>query len=341
METFKLDYFFAGKLGREEVASAWLATLLTNREFRSRFLKELKLDDETANSSNWVVSVEKDQHDLRLTCNDREHLVIIENKIHASAIRRDQLKTYYLQAKQNRQWKNWRMVAVFLTPRPEVGSREIQDMLKLPGIASQDVKHLHWESIGTMVNVVGWDASLLWFVETGFRAIMEVIKSDRIDRFPLVNGREIIGEIQRRAKDLIEKDASNGRWTQWRHKEKHRLFNVDGIYTVLADIMFSIDDRGRPDIGIDHNHVRVILRIRVQLSQKGRNDKARQRHWKSVLEQGLADKVPGLGKLQREEGRRNWLYAEVSMDGDANNLEPIAAKLAAMAQSALEWTRKL
>lgn len=96
--------FFQGKLGREEVTSAFLATLLEQQKsVRNGFFDLLaqSLGQELADSlkrKSWKVGVEKDAVDIRLEALRKPEpwVILIENKIQSGSKQVEQLRRYYL-----------------------------------------------------------------------------------------------------------------------------------------------------------------------------------------------------------------------------------------------------
>lgn len=78
-----LKHFFAGKLAKEEVASAFLAKLLEARaDFREFFFAQMGCEDATALAqAEWAARVEAESVDVRLDATCEGWVVLVENKI--------------------------------------------------------------------------------------------------------------------------------------------------------------------------------------------------------------------------------------------------------------------
>ena len=94
-----LHFFYEGSLGREEAASAFLATMLEQYpSFRKSFFDLLGLPDEKSRSlatEEWNVVTEEDEVDVTMHPQRGNHVILIENKVQASSKMAGQVSRYY------------------------------------------------------------------------------------------------------------------------------------------------------------------------------------------------------------------------------------------------------
>ena len=90
-----ISLFFKGKIKREEISSAFLATLLNNRSyFRDSFFDLLQITEAVDfKKLDWKVEVENNNVDINL--NTTGWVVLIENKLRRGSKKKGQLSGYY------------------------------------------------------------------------------------------------------------------------------------------------------------------------------------------------------------------------------------------------------
>jgi hypothetical protein len=147
----RLTHFFEGKLGREEVASAFLAMALESvPRFREHFFRLVTPNEYVTLSGRlWSVKVEKRQIDVHLETDDT--IVLIENKVAAASKQTDQLLRYYLQERKLNQ--KARFIIVYLAPR-QVGKNEITQVANSSEFKTHPddiVQHLSWDNLAEYV----------------------------------------------------------------------------------------------------------------------------------------------------------------------------------------------
>jgi hypothetical protein len=100
----KIDHFFQGKLGKEGVASAFLAMALDGVPgFRRHFVKLIAPKEFVSlNRKKWEVLVECRHIDVRMGAG--KTVILIENKINAGAKQKSQLLRYDKQEKRHNPW---------------------------------------------------------------------------------------------------------------------------------------------------------------------------------------------------------------------------------------------
>lgn len=141
-----LTHFFQGSLGREEVASAFLAMALEGcHRFRDYFLS-LVASPELADSlkqRKWRLSVEANSVDVRMESDDI--VILIENKISSAPKKKGQLLRYYTAERARPPDRT--IVCLYLAPG-EVGQDEVLRVKSSP----------HFRSSRDYAQQVSWDA---------------------------------------------------------------------------------------------------------------------------------------------------------------------------------------
>ncbi len=137
----KLTYFFKGTIRKEQIASAFLATLFNEKPSFREFFFQTAFPTESAALSGhaWKVEIEANLVDVRLSSVNT--VAIIENKIRAGAKQKGQLLRYYQEEKER--GRDQRLLAVYLAPG-HVGASEIAGLK--PELRGDDrAVHVSWE----------------------------------------------------------------------------------------------------------------------------------------------------------------------------------------------------
>ena len=178
----KIGVFLEGMLGREEVASAFLAMALKGvPSFRQHFFESLQIGaEQQANLSAQVwyeVAVEKDRTDVRLA--SPECVMLIENKVRAAAVKGGQFLQYYRHERDKPHERP--IVAVYLAPG-RAGNHEvavvrnyIESPERQPRQSNDCAVHLSWETLAKVYPPPNPDPEEM-MVRHGLDAIMETIR---------------------------------------------------------------------------------------------------------------------------------------------------------------------
>lgn len=338
VDRLNMRLFFQGALCREEVASAWLATLLEQHKgFRAGFLKTIGLPPAAA-ADEWAVQVEKNEHDVHMESGSHRCVVVIENKIGAGAVQQDQLRRYY--SRQKEETPNCQVVVVFLTPRPGVGRKQSAQLQGAGFLDPRDfVSHIAWDRVAALVKeqIKGGDP-LQDFAETGLCAIERVIDDAQTERYPLVGDRVVVEQIVALAADELQRRLPSVKWCRWRSRTSHVIYTARSNHTVKVSAKFQVskEDNLSP-LGVcrgDEAH--LTLQLRVQLSVRGKRKAGLCQKWKELLHAGTVE-IPGIGRLVRED-KAAWMRYEEPVNGTKDAL---SRRLAELADTGHRWAEAL
>ncbi|MGV3607799.1 MAG: hypothetical protein ACO1RA_15435 [Planctomycetaceae bacterium] len=157
-------HFLDGGMGREEAASAYLATLLEqSRDFRSEFFRIAGIPE----IPNPNIEVEHDLRDITITGDNT--ILIVEVKIDDGSKTKGQLCQYYKRVK--RDSPTAIVHCVYLARTREVGRSEVELIENCP---SEYAVTLGWTDIASACNIItDFDNT---FVKCGIKIILDVIK---------------------------------------------------------------------------------------------------------------------------------------------------------------------
>jgi hypothetical protein len=182
-----LRYFFEGSLDHEVSSSAFLAMLLHgSTRFREAFLDAVLDGAPHAECAPWHVDVELDQVDVTMRCD--HWLVLIENKIQAGAIRRDQLHDYYLHAREKPE-EHRRIAAVLVAPQGM--GRGVVGRVEEVKASDDAVKRLSWQDdIARLMATIpaGPERQV---ADSGFNQVLRIIKERQDGLLPTSEREEV------------------------------------------------------------------------------------------------------------------------------------------------------
>ena len=187
-----LRYFFEGSLDHEVSSSAFLAMLLNaSTPFREAFLDAALQGSPHTGCDPWHVDVELDQVDVTMRCD--HWLVLIENKIQSGAVRRDQLRDYYLHAR-GKPDEHRRLAAVLVAPRGMGGGvvRRVGEVLADGDVAER----VSWQDdIARMVGVIAAEPDRV-LADSAMDQILRIIQERQDGLLPTSEREEVkhIGE---------------------------------------------------------------------------------------------------------------------------------------------------
>lgn len=299
-----LHHFFAGKLRKEETASAYLATLLEHDEaFRRAFL-ELVLPGQATDDA-WTVNVEASNVDI--TLRSPRWLVIIENKLFAGALQQGQLLRYYRAAIEGA--RTSRIAAVYLAPGA-LGQEEVERVRTCDELHARPgdvVHHLPWEALADIV-AAGGDA-LRWFATTGFAHVLEAIRRGRQPVYIAREGtvREQLRTGLTRVRDALQREGPF-EWMRWSSRYREEVYTVRAPVTVSVGVVFDADK----DLPGDAAAPGPSLVARAALAARVRRSPAFMAAW-SAATAGDGLTVTGVGTLVRR--YEKWLEWTNPVDG--------------------------
>lgn len=344
-----LDLFFEGKLGREEVSSAVLATLLKHRQdVRDAFFDMLALADcverELADSfkaKSWQVRVEVDQVDIRLDASDRSWVIFIENKIQAGATQPGQFRRYYEElvqtmeervAGQNQSDQRPHILAVYLAPRA-IGEGEVKNV-KLNLRAGDFAGRISWSKVDEYLRALD-DSS--GFLASGIREIMAAINNAAKEKYPNEGEREPIHEIASQVRDGMQRRFPSIKVSApWPAENNFILGSYGTNLTIYLVLAFEADPKPPhlPLCLFDGNKMSLSVRSSVKLSGKGGRNPELKARWRRLCGDGTLD-IPGIG-IHKLQGR--WLTHERKISATSDHMvEELTEMGVLLLQVVQEW----
>ncbi len=323
-----MHLFFEGNIGREIMSSALLATVLEQFPNERSAFFELLRDGESSSLIDalkccpaWNVAVEHEQIDIHLASQEQSprNVVLIENKIAASAKQKGQLLRYY--AEQKKAVPGAQVLAVYLAPGG-VGRSEVE-LVKEQLQAGDAAVHISWEEVLDKLCNFGENV----FVNNGLEQIRKVIQRyQQEERHPLVAGRERIAEVVSNVRALIlrqEPTLAIMLSSPWRDHDMFIVGTQATNMTVWLRFRFEVEpntDRPLNPYGQDMT-LRFQSMFKLSGETRGPELKAR---WRG-LENKKELNVDGVG-LHKLEGR--WFSFEKELTAPPSQLEKEFAKLA-------------
>lgn len=317
-----IHFFFEGKLSREETSSAFIASLLEQREdFRSYFFSHIGILEPREVGK---FTVEQDDVDIRIDYPKFKTVVLVENKIKVAALQVNQLVRYYLT--QIRKDGDKRIVFVLLVPNGGTGKSEINRLRKNDHFRTTDfVDTISWRTIAQFLDIIQPDDRDTEIICSGFDSILTLIERAAQERYPLVGGREILQEIAQRALTDLRQEFPGVRLQLWRSKDCFNIYTVGTNITVYVDLAFNVESKAPfPPIGLkDPENISVKLRTQFALSAKGKKNSHLRDEWNQITKSPCYE-VP-IGEIHKLEAK--WFKREVPIAGTRDQ---IARQLLAM-----------
>jgi hypothetical protein len=319
----KLTYFFEATIRKEQIASAFLATLLNEKSSFRRFFFEKAFPAEavTLSKYDWKVEVEPYMVDIRLSSVNA--VVIIENKVRAGAKREAQLIRYYQEQKGRE--PDQRVLAVYLAPR-RIGASEIAGLV--PELKGGDSGvHVSWEDMLTFNAKGDSDVDV---IENAFELIRDVLND--YAKYPHEGDRGVIAEVVDDVlKRLRQTGARLGRWTG---RDFEEIFTYGSPFTIWLDAAFeaeTVQPWLPKDVRTLEEKLRLTIRSQFRLSERAGKDPEVRTRWArefSDSEVGVSDLV-----YRRDPGSR-WFRQQHEMTGTPKEL---ADRMATVGRTLLDF----
>lgn len=305
-----LRHFFRGLLKREEVASAFLATLLEDDpQFRLGFFQALFLDDAVVLADgNWKVEVEVDRVDVRLESD--KAVVLIENKVRAGAYKSGQLVRYY-ESELDQVPADKPIFVAFVAPQG-VGARETDNLAATDVFRDNDIAaSVTWQALASMSNSLQQPEFRRWFVESGFQEIARIIEKGSRPTYPREGTRAVLAEIADDAFRTLQ-SLSQVQLSQWREHDCEQILTNKTNITMWLDLAFETENEPpyRPLNVEEDDCLRVTLRTQFKLSGQGRKVADLRAWWDQRTEEGVFV-VPELG--EHDLNQRGWFIRSTEL----------------------------
>ena len=208
-----IEFFFKGKLSREEASSAFLATLLKQTDDEGKFIKDffklfrdlpkwvtkpipkMMIEDLTIEEFE-EIKTEEDNIDIAMKGSN--YHVLIENKVKSASKTNDQMKTYYV--KQIEKHKSKNIIFIYLAPTELTAKSEIKSLKLRDNDYAIPMK---WAKI---FDIIETNKKLKdnEFCSSGEKEIRELLKTDG-KKYPDTENRMKLKNIRDKGKDLLKK----------------------------------------------------------------------------------------------------------------------------------------
>jgi hypothetical protein len=311
-----LTYFFAGQQSKENVASAWLATLLRFDEgFLRSFLELIPVDPQIDQAGDWTVKVEQGftgqagAVDVTLE-STAGTFILIENKLGASAVTEQQLVHYYLGA--IRDHSGERVIAVYLVPRATLAEPELTlvenepEFARRAGANADAATALVWtdDAFKRRVNstVMRLGPELRWFGLTGFESIQSVIGRRATGREPDPLRKEL-SIIIKRARVHLSRTPGRPKLRRWSSIGYESIYNEKSLVTMFLVVHFD-EEEEPPNRLIDvvkGDLVRASVYVSFAPSSTGLKDGRVMAAWDDLVAREPIE-LPGLGMVPVRQG---------------------------------------
>lgn len=294
-----LQYFFRGQQSKENVASAWLATLLnSDHGFRAAFLAKVGATPPGDPAASWTVDVEADLDGAcDITMSTPGTFLLLEDKIADSARTEGQFRRYYEAAV--RLHPEDRIIGVYLGPSAASGAGEIalvrQRSEPFAARGERDrLVPLGWkEDVPDLVAAATGEDR--WFAESGLRGVHEHMERLSTARFPSAERdelRAVVGEVRTR---LTERFRDRVRLARWPSIGQEALYSVKAPITMFLTLEY--DEDPDPPNAIHGvfvpEGIAVTIGMSLGPSSSGRKDSDVHARWATVAGPGGVV-VPGL-----------------------------------------------
>jgi hypothetical protein len=313
-----LRHFFRGLLKKEEVASAFLATLLEqDPAFRKAFFQKLFPDAAVAlASARWTVQVEVDRVDIRLDSDAA--VVIIENKVKAGAYERGQVLRYY-ESELARVPAEKPIFVAFVAP-DGVGTHETDYLGMMDTFRKNDsAASVSWQTLAAISDSLKQEKTWRWFVESGFNEIERIIDEDsRRPVYPREGTRALLVRIADEASQKLQ-SLSPVKLGRWSGRDHEQIFTNKTHVTLWLDLAFDAEDES-PYLPVNVQEgdcLKVFLKTQFKLSGAGRKVPKIKSWWTQRVAEDVFY-VPGIGEHRLNEG--GWFVRSVETVLPADDL---------------------
>jgi hypothetical protein len=313
----RLAHFFEGKLGREEVSSAFLAMALDSvPRFREHFFKLVAPDEYNSLSlKEWSVKVEVRQVDVRMETDDT--IVLIENKVNAGAKQDNQLLRYYLREKKHN--PKARVILVYLAPG-QIGKGEITrvtDSCKFQACTDDHLYHLSWETLATYSPQADNIRDMI--LRNGLDEIKRVIEEARTQKYFREGDRGILYHVVKSALNKLMEQTNVRLMGPWPGRENEQIYTAGTNVTLWLDSLFKAENEppyAPINLRDENDLFRITIRSQFKLAGKVNKDLAK---WWGQQIQAKSMEIPGVGIHHLQED--GWLVHSRATSGSKDLIE--------------------
>lgn len=316
----RLDVFFNGKLGREEMASAFLACLLDQRDdFRVFFFHSADMHDMPESCQ---VGVEIDNVDIRLDCPESNTVVLIEVKVRKSSIQSGQLSLYFNRLRERE--PNKKIYFIMVVPGKGGGTAEIK-RLRDDGLwrDSDHAGTVTWAQLASFADRLSKYDRDESFISSGFAMILKMVKSG--GESSMEGGRDIVFHLARRIAAALEKEMSPAKFQVWVNRDMIDISPYSSLFSPSLRIWFDtpLDEHGVPITPITENDVRIRAETIYGISNKGKRNPRVSAEWQKMRALGMMNVTAEI----THQLKGHWYCACTPLSGTAADVEAKALDL--------------
>ena len=289
-----LHYFFEGKLGREEAASAFLATMLEQHpEFRQAFFRLLSLPEnehEDLKKEEWSVVTEEYEVDVTMHPQKGSHVVLIENKIQPGSKTAGQVKKYF--SRQIKMEPEKDVLFYYLAPNESTGVSE----LSKTNFRENDVGvSISWDDIFDILDDIDLSERERESVNSSVDSIRKIIKTTYETKYELVGPRAIIDDIIKTTAVKIKSEFPQVSFLTWNAKQTHLIYTCKTNVTAYMNLSFEAEDEPpyRPLIEDRDGNLSLTLKSSFKISGKGKKDPETKLWWNDTKNSRSIPILPG------------------------------------------------
>lgn len=331
----KVDFFFQGKLSREEAASAFLATLLEQRaDFREFFFGICAASAiGPISRDSWEVVTEENEFDILMTSPDGAWDVLIENKIKSGSVTPGQLVNYYKRLRSN---TDRNILLVYLTPSSSSGQAEFDRLMQHGASQSGDqFVHISWmDDLLEFAQSLDAGDSESDFIQSGFRKIKSQILSSQQERYPLTGGRERVDEIVNGVIDALRLKYPSISFRKWRDGSGSTIYTAKSDLTLYLKAVIDWDEGTGLPFGLinDDDTLNLPLQACMNLSSNGRKSATALDRWRTMsIDRSI--QIPQLGTMTTKDDGGAWIFWDEDVPAEKGELQ---ARLLAVGTAILD-----
>lgn len=325
---------------REGAASALVGTMLKESpEFRDLFFDALEdLEPSLVQSlkrKEWNVDVEVHQQDIRLVARDGPTVLIIENKIRAGAVQRNQMVKYYQrELTEPGLAPEKRIGLVYLAPGPSIGDREVERVRN--AIKDKDRQRLDfaarvsWDEVKEAGDKIyhgseagDWQSH---FIAEGLALVKNVIDTSPDEVWKAVGDRRIVKSMAIDVTEgLMRKFPKFQFGKPWPRKDGYNLWTQKTNVTMWLGLRFKPKAEApyQPDDWNVKGGFKVKLVGALKLSAAGRRQPQLRERWEQKIKAG---KLPVRDFQELETRASGWMTAEREIVGTKEDIVRIATE---------------
>jgi len=306
-----LKLFFSAMTSREQLASAYLATLLHHQpSVRGAFFDVVADAVEPARRGlveqlrgrDWEARTEVDQLDISLRAKDGTARLIIENKLLASSRQHGQLLRYHATFARKASSVGVMAGAIYLAPAG-VDTSEVKAVLESEGFQSRKTDfacQISWEDLGEALDKVQTSPEVHWFLASGLTEIRDAIKKGKIEKWPAVGERKVVKDVVTEVRTrLLQAFPALRLMDPWPDRESYVVVTARTNLTMWLLVKFKAGaEKPHPPIDLmdDEGHLRLTIGAQLKISANGTKVPEAKRRWEDVKRAGGLE-IKDFGRL--------------------------------------------